>query len=249
MLNEKPVVTYVRVSTPAQVSTGRSLEDQTASVRRFTLGNGLEIVQEYRDEGVSGHTLERPALKELRALLRSGAAKTLVVSHIDRLTRSGLDLQELLDEFDGLGVRLVTTEDRIADQIGLDSVRDVVAMRLVVSFAQWQRDRISDATKRAHAALRAQGKAVNRDLYGFDRDTAGDLVPNEAELHVLARILDLNRSGVSASAIARKLNNEGLRGKRGGRWQAKTVLSKLEHLAAPPYRDLYEQLLPALDAE
>jgi len=166
----------------------------------------------------------------------------LIVRNIDRLSRNGLDLKELLEELDRHDVRLVTTDDSYGGQRGLDSKHDRVALELIITFAGWQRERIGYATKTAHENLREQGRAFNRDLYGFDKADDGSLAPNRQELDTLALIRDLAIDGNSASGIARQLNREKRLGKRGGQWQAKTVLTKLRHLT--DYARIYAPHLP-----
>ena len=243
MLGESGVVAYIRVSSDKQVEKGRSLEDQDASIRRYCEMNNLRLEDAYEDRGISGNELHRPDLDRLLEHVRSGNVELVVVSHIDRLTRNGLHLKVLLDAFHEAGVRLVTTDDRFGGkQRGLDSRRDAVTMDAVVTFAQWQRDRISDATKRAQRNLKRLGKPFSRDLYGFDVHD-GELVPNWAEVAVLRVIHREAQEDVPHRQIARNLNAAGHTGKRGGEWSAKTVRDQLKRLKNPDLEGLYAPLL------
>lgn len=235
-------VGYIRVSTLAQVEEGQSPDAQLQSIESFANYRNLQLIDVYRDDGLSGDNLQRPQLDALRQRIRDGEVDVLIVRNIDRLTRNGSDLKELLDELDRHDVRLVTTDDSFGDQRGLDSKRDRVALEVATTFAGWQRERIGYATRTAHENLRGLGLAFNRDMYGFDKADDGSLVPNRQELATLALMRDLSNDGKSASEIARELNREGRLGKRGGQWQAKTVLNKLRHLT--DYAALYVPVLP-----
>lgn len=235
-------VGYIRVSTLAQVEVGQSPEAQLHSIEAFAGIRNLGLIDVYRDDGLSGDNLQRPQLDAVRQRIRAGEVDVLIVRNIDRLTRNGSDLKELLDELDRHNVRLVTTDDLFGDQRGLDSEDDRVALEVATTFAGWQRERIGYATRTAQENLRAQGQAFNRDIYGFDKEADGRLAPNRQELDTLALIRDLNNRGKSASEIARRLNREGRLGKRGGQWQAKTVLNKLRHLT--DYAALYAPVVP-----
>jgi len=235
-------VGYIRVSTLAQVEEGQSPEAQLQSIESFANYRNLQLIDVYRDDGQSGDSLQRPQLDALRQQIRAGEVDVLIVRNLDRLTRDGLDLKELLDELDRHNVRLVTTDDANGEQRGLDSMHDRAALELVITYAEWQRERIGYATKTAHENLRAQGMAFNRDIYGFDKADDGSLVPNRQELATLALMRDLSNDDKSASEIARQLNRDGRLGKRGGQWQAKTVLNKLRHLT--DYVALYAPVLP-----
>ena len=62
---------------------------------------GLALIkEEYDDGGLSGGTLERPALQRLLADIEAGRIDILVVYKVDRLTRSLLDFSKLIDTFD-----------------------------------------------------------------------------------------------------------------------------------------------------
>lgn len=235
-------VGYIRVSTLAQVEEGQSPEAQLQSIAAFADQRNLGLTDVYRDDGLTGDNLHRPHLEALRRRIRANEVDVLIVRNIDRLTRNGSDLKELLDELDRHNVRLVTTDDSFGDQRGLDSKHDRVALEVAITFAGWQRERIGYATKTAHENLREQGRAFNRDMYGFDKEDDGRSVPNHQEIATLALMRDLSNDGKSASEIARQLNRDGRLGKRGGQWQAKTVLNKLRHLT--DYATLYAPVLP-----
>lgn len=241
----KRALAYVRVSTPAQVAQGNSLDDQVRTIQGFADDHNLALVGTYREEGESGFDLQRPQLDALREEVRRGEVDVVVVRNLDRLTRSDRDLLVLLEEFDEHGVGLVTTDDLFHNKRGLDSRTDRWALEMAATFAGWQRERISYATKVAHERLLASGRATNRDMYGFDKESDGSLVPNRAELDTVALIREFNQAGASDNAIARHLNSEGIRGKRGGAWQSKTVRDKLRLLET--HAQLYDAALDLPD--
>ncbi len=61
----KKIALYLRVSTEDQVKEGYSLEVQREYLESFAKREGLEIFKVYQDNGISGYSTERPALKEL----------------------------------------------------------------------------------------------------------------------------------------------------------------------------------------
>ena len=72
------------------------------------MGLGWKLVLDrYDDGGISGGTLERPALKRLLADIAAGQVDTIVVYKVDRLTRSLLDFPKLVEAFDRAGVSFV----------------------------------------------------------------------------------------------------------------------------------------------
>ena len=65
-MNERlRIAIYTRVSTEDQAKEGYSLEVQREYLESFAKGEDLEIFKIYQDDGISGYSTERPALKEL----------------------------------------------------------------------------------------------------------------------------------------------------------------------------------------
>jgi site-specific DNA recombinase len=81
-----------------------SLDNQREAAEAFIRSQaheGWRLVRErYDDGGVSGGTLERPALKRLLADVRGGRIDVIVVYKVDRLTRSLTDFVRLVELFD-----------------------------------------------------------------------------------------------------------------------------------------------------
>ncbi len=61
----RQAIGYARVSTDEQAREGVSLEVQVARIRAYAQAKELELADVLTDEGISGKTLERPALREL----------------------------------------------------------------------------------------------------------------------------------------------------------------------------------------
>jgi DNA invertase Pin-like site-specific DNA recombinase len=238
----RKIVGYVRVSTKKQIEVGRSLQDQRTSIEDYAVRNNIALAEVLDEGGISGWTLDRPRLEGLRTQVRAGEIETVIVSHVDRYTRNGEHLKELLAELRDAEAYLITVEDRFGTTIaGLDSRKEIDRKILgaIVEHARWQRDRISDATKRALTSLKREGKQFSRDLYGFEV-TDDDLIPIPAEIVVLKQIKIWLDAGVSRNEIARKLNAAGHPGKRGGLWQAKQVGDNLRRFEDPDLREFYE---------
>jgi len=102
-VNEKSdltaVVGYVRVSTGEQASSGYGLASQRDAIEAECARRGWELSQTLSDNGESGRDLNRPALRQALDLLASGPVTGLVVSKLDRLSRSVVDFATLLSWF------------------------------------------------------------------------------------------------------------------------------------------------------
>jgi DNA invertase Pin-like site-specific DNA recombinase len=85
---------YLRVSGKGQVD-GDGFPRQRAAIKQYALANGIRIVPEFREEGISGavENMDRPTWAELMATLHSNGVRTILVERLDRLARD-LMIQE-----------------------------------------------------------------------------------------------------------------------------------------------------------
>jgi DNA invertase Pin-like site-specific DNA recombinase len=205
------VVGYVRVSTSEQADSRAGLLAQRRAIEAEAERRGWDLVQIYADEGVSGKSMNgRPGLQEALQAVESGEAEALVVSKLDRLSRSLLDFASLMERARKKDWSLVALD------LGVDTSTPSGAMMASVlsAFAEYERRLIGQRTADALAVRRSQGVQLGR--------------PREVPAAVIDRVQELRSSGLSVAAIARRLNADGVDTPRGGRWHSpgvKRVLS------------------------
>ena len=89
-MNERlRIAIYTRVSTEDQAKEGYSLEVQREYLESFAVREGLEIFKTYQDDGISGYSTERPALKNLLKDAKEKRFNLVLVYKIDRKSGSG----------------------------------------------------------------------------------------------------------------------------------------------------------------
>ncbi len=93
------IIIYTRVSTSEQVSSGVSLDAQRAKLTAYAAAFDLEVVEVVEDAGESAKSLQRPGLQRSLQMLKSGQADGLLVSKLDRLSRSVADWQTLVTSY------------------------------------------------------------------------------------------------------------------------------------------------------
>lgn len=110
---------------------------------------GWLLVQDrYDDGGVSGGTLERPALKRLIADIELGLVDVVVVYKIDRLSRSLMDFAKLVEVFDRKGVTFVS----ITQSFNTTTSMGRLTLNILLSFAQFEREVIGERIRDKFAA-------------------------------------------------------------------------------------------------
>src|SRR5437763_15593173 len=100
------IAMYARVSTERQAES-RTIEHQIDALTTYATQQGWEVGAEhtYRDDGVSGARLDRPALDRLRDAATRGEVDVVLITSPDRLARRYAYQSWLLEEFERVGRR------------------------------------------------------------------------------------------------------------------------------------------------
>ncbi len=235
--NERSVAGYVRVSTDKQADGGGSLEAQREKLELFARLHDLVLVEVFVDAGASAKSLDRPALDQARAALRSGRASGLLVTKLDRLTRSVRDLDALVTEHFASGRSSLIS---IGENVDTRSAAGRLVLNVLTSVAQWEREAIGERTSFVMRSKQARGEFIGgQPPFGFRLDAQGDLVPNPEEQRTIDRVIQLRASGLSLAAVALTANAEGHVG-RSGRHLAKTQIARIVRSAGHGSRALAE---------
>ena len=199
------VVGYIRVSTDKQADEGVSLSAQRAKIEAYCVAMDLELVGIVEDAGLSAKSLDREGLRSALGMLESGKAQAMLVTKLDRLTRSVRDLGDLIERFFSKYSLL-----SMSDQIDTRSATGRLMLNLLTSVAQWERETTGERTRDALAHKRANGEFTGGNApYGFSVDNDGKLVSNDAEREMLRIVREFAASGLSLRGIAAELARVG----------------------------------------
>lgn len=219
------VVGYVRVSTENQAVEGVSLDAQRTRLTAYATAMDLDLVAIEVDAGVSAKTLARPALQRALSMLDAGTVEGLLVTKLDRLTRSVRDLGDLVERYFASRFALLS----VADSIDTPSASGRLVLNVLTSVAQWEREATGERTRDALAQVRREGGRLGGESLGWRRVEATDangrrLIESvEDEMAVVSRVREMKLGGMTVRAIAALLNAEGVRTKKARRWHATTV--------------------------
>lgn len=161
--------------------------------------------------GYSGGSVDRPALKRLLEDVDGGRIDVVVVAKVDRLSRSLLDFVTLMGRFEERGVSFVST----TQQFNTDASMGRLTLNILLAFAQFEREIISERTRDKIALSRQRGLWTGgRSVLGYDIAPGAKLVVNEAEASVVRGIFARYVECGSLSVVCRELDRDGVRTKR-----------------------------------
>ncbi len=232
---------YIRVSTEEQASGGGSLATQESKLRAYAALYGIELIDVIVDAGVSAKSLDRPGIREALARLDRGEADGILISKLDRLSRSVGDWDHLIKHYFGerAGFQLWS----VADAIDTRTAAGRMVLNILMSVAQWERETIGERTHDVLQNKQIRGEKTGGSIpygqmLGESREVLvkGEvkqiktLVPNPIEQAVIEEIRRLKAAGETLRRIATELNARGIQ-RRGGKWDH-TVVSRLLKAAA-----------------
>lgn len=218
---------YARVSTEAQADSGLSLEHQDAKVRAMATVHDATLLEVIVDGGASAKTLDRPGMVRLLAMVDARQVDAVIVTKLDRLTRSVRDLGDLLETFQRRNVRLIS----VGESLDTSTAAGRLAMNIMASVSQWEREAIGERTKDALQAKRARGERAGTEPYGYRAIEGQTLSRHEPEQRTLRLIEECREAGYSLRATADELNAKGFTTRTGARFLHSHVQNILQTAA------------------
>lgn len=171
----------------------------------------LELAGHYDDGGISGGTLERPALKRLLADIEEDRVDVVVVYKIDRLSRALMDFAKLVEVFDRNDVTFVS----VTQSFNTTTSMGRLTLNILLSFAQFEREVIGERIRDKVAASRKRGIWMGGYVpLGYEVKER-KLIIKESEAAIVRMIFERFVAVGSATALARALVAEGVRTRRG----------------------------------
>jgi site-specific DNA recombinase len=159
------------------------------------------IPERYDDGGFTGGNVERPALRRLLADIEAGKIDCVVVYKVDRLSRSLLDFARLMQLFDEQEASFVSVTQRFDTSNSMGRL----TLNMLMSFAQFEREMISERTRDKIRATRRKGKWTGgTPQLGYDV-VEKKLVVNDEEAKRVRQIFGLYLELVSLLEVVKEL--------------------------------------------
>ena len=192
-------------------------QSQLIAIERHCERRGWELLKVVRDvESPSGKSLARPGLGYALDRIAEGQATCLMVSKLERLTRSVVEFAALLEWFREAEARLVVLDQRLDTY----SPAGRTTAETIVALGTWEREKLSARSRRGRNATPWTARpAVGQDPA------------------LLKRVVTMRDQGMTLQAIADALNEDGVPTLRGGaKWRPSSVQSALGYKRPRPSR-------------
>src|SRR5713226_7230743 len=197
---------YARVSRERQEK-DHTIGSQVEALRAYAVQQGMDIVEEFTDEGYSGARLDRPALDRMRDLAERRGFEVLLTYCTDRLARKVVLQALILDELERFGVKTIFLEGGAAD----DPLSKLMH-QITGAVAEFERAKIVERNRRGKLYRARCGEVVTwRAPFGYVRILRRDGVPahaeiQEAEAVVVRRVFDTYvKEDLTVRQIAKQL--------------------------------------------
>ncbi|MFH1553012.1 MAG: recombinase family protein [Candidatus Omnitrophota bacterium] len=243
---------YVRVSTSQQVDR-ESLKFQEERLREYCKSQGYSVHKIYREEGVSAKDTNRPRLSELMNDAKAGDIQVVVVTKLDRITRSLKDMIGLIEFFQQHDAKLVS----ITQNIDTTGPMGRFILNILGAVAQVEREIDSERVSEHmhHRALSGKWNGgpvafgfVTKERIFKDLKEAGkkedealrraaELCPESKKLYIdereggiVKKIYDYYLRFKSIRKVTHLLNKEGIKTRRGRPWATPSIARMLNNL-------------------
>ncbi len=211
------VIGYIRVSTEEQGQEERfSLPHQRDHVAQECKARGWQLLEVYEDTESGKNTKKRPGFNA--AMDAMGNAEILVVHELDRLSRNLIDTLLIVDELNKVGKKFVS----IHDNIDSSNQQGELQLHILAVFAHYFRRQLG-AKVYGSLLTRAQAGGWNTTPpYGYTLINKV-LVPDPDTEWVVKKIFNMYLSNIGYLAIAKELNQLGIKSKAGKLWSNQVV--------------------------
>lgn len=192
-----------------------SLDAQRESCENYVASQKNEgwvlLPDKYDDGGFTGANMERPSLRQLLNDVRDRKIDCVVVYKVDRLSRSLIDFTQLLELFDKQQVTFVS----VTQAFNTNNSMGRLTLNILLSFAQFEREIISERTKDKMGMARKKGKWTGGNIpLGYDLDRPNHkLLVNPQEAEQVREIFTLYLKEKSFRQVTEILNRRGIKTK------------------------------------
>src|SRR5918998_1641501 len=215
---------YCRISLD-RAGAGLGVARQQQDCQELATRLGWPVADVYVDNDVSAYSGKpRPAWQQLLGQVGSGAVDAVLCWHVDRLTRSPRELEDVIDLADRHGLALAT----VTGDIDLQTPTGRMVARLLGASARYESEHKGERQRRQiqQAAEAGQKVAGGRRPYGYALEHGSGRIKATADPVEGPIVRDCARrvlAGESIASITRHLNDREILTSAGNRWNRTTL--------------------------
>ena len=230
----KKIIAYCRVSTDNQKEEG-TIELQVEAIKDYCKSRDLELVEIFKDEGISGGLENRPALADLFSFLEEVKdIDAVVIFKLDRLARDLYIQEHIIKKLEALNVGLISTKE---PNLASDDPMRKAFRQFMGIVAELEKSFITMRLSGGRINKAKKGRYAGGGVAIGYKSEGKELVISGEEAEIVKNIYKLRRGRKGLREIARTLNENNIPTARGGKWYAGTVKYILEN---PIYKGVLE---------
>ena len=215
----RTAVAYARYSSAGQRDV--SIEQQLQDIRAFAKREGYTLVHEYADHARSGfkNVTARTAFQSMMKAAESGGFDTVLCWKVDRFGRNREESALFKGRLRRFGVKVLYAMEPIPE-----GSAGVLLEGMLEATAEWYSRQLSENVTRGMMDNARRCLYNGQAVLGYERGPDGRYVIQPDQAAVVRNIFSLYCSGMSAAAIARQLNEHGVKSSRGYPFTPQAVL-------------------------
>ncbi len=201
---------YVRVSTHWQIDKDSLPVQREELINYCKYALNINSYEIFEDAGYSAKNTERPAYQRMISRLRAGEFSHIVVWKIDRISRNLSDFSHMYEETKRLGITFVSKNE----QFDTSTAMGEAMLKIILVFAELERKVTSERVSSIMLSRANNGQwNGGRIAFGYDYDKETKTISiNEKEAAVVRMIYEEYEREHSLIAVAKNLNEKGIRG-------------------------------------
>lgn len=215
---------YIRVSTEEQAREGYSIDTQVNKLSAYAEFSGWQNIVLFIDEGESAKDMNRPEMIRLINLIKKGKVIAVVTLAVDRLSRNLLDMLrfiELCEEHETAYICATLNFDT-STPIGR------MVLQILAAFAEFERSMIASRVKSNMMDIAEKKKRyLAVPPFGYIFDEGKNLIIIDEEAEWIRKAANMFIAGHGYRAVAKWLNENGVRTRKGAPWSSSTVRQML----------------------
>lgn len=216
------VVAYCRYSTNHQRA--ESIEAQIRAIKEFCNKEGYNLIDVYKDKGLSGTKDDRPEFLKMIKDSEKDIFNGVIVHKLDRFARNRYDSAFYKKKLKDNNVKLISVTENFDD-----TPESIILESVLEGMNEYYSKNLSREVLKGMNENALQCKCNGGVIFGYDIDENKNFVINEYEADIVRLIFDLYINNYGSFQIAKKLKELGYKTKRGNNFQIRSVIRILKN--------------------